>query len=234
MRNTGCQYCWLPICWIRYVAMPIPSRHAYTNRTLLRDQAFRNLRAAIVDGTLEPGERLNDAELCAWLGVSRTPVREALARLEQIGLVTVSPGRSTTVSALDVRAAAEAQAVAASMHELAAREAVAVLTNADLDAMTKANTRFAAALAADDIDGAIAGDDAFHDVFVHVYGNRRVMSVLDDVTPLLRRLERARFASLTGRSSVAQHAHIIELARAGDAEGAARANRENWLTLKPE
>lgn len=213
--------------------MPIPYRAAGTDRTLLRDQAFRTLRAAIVDGTLEPGERLNDAELCEWLGVSRTPVREAIARLEQIGLVSVRPGSSTTVSALDVRATVEAQAVAAAMHELAAREAVPVLTPADLDAMVAANDDFAAALAAGEVDAAIAADDAFHGVLVLRCGNRRVTSVLDDVTPLLRRMERSRFASLTGRSSVAQHAGIVELARAGDADGAARANRDNWLTLRP-
>lgn len=214
--------------------MPIPPRSAGTDRTLLRDQAFRALRAAIVDGTLEPGERLNDAELCEWLGVSRTPVREAIARLEQIGLVTVRPGSSTTVSPLDVRATVEAQSVAAAMHELAAREAVPVLAAADLDAMTGANVGFGQALAAGDVDAAITADDAFHGVFVRVCGNRRVTAVLDDVTPLLRRMERARFASLTGRASVAQHARIVELAAAGDAEGAARDNRENWLTLRPE
>ncbi|MEQ3552239.1 GntR family transcriptional regulator [Pseudonocardia nematodicida] len=213
--------------------MPIPSGAAGTDRTLLRDQAFRTLRTAIVDGTLEPGERLNDAEICEWLGVSRTPVREAVARLEQIGLVTVRPGSSTTVSALDVRATVEAQAVAAAMHELAAREAVPVLAPADLDAMVAANDGFAAALTAGEIDAAIAADDAFHGVLVRRCGNRRVTSVLDDVTPLLRRMERVRFSSLTGRSSVAQHARIVELARDGDADGAARANRDNWLTLRP-
>jgi DNA-binding GntR family transcriptional regulator len=214
--------------------MPIPSRSAGTDRSSLREQAFRTLRAAIVDGTLEPGERLNDAELSEWLGVSRTPIREAIARLEQIGLVAVRPGSSTTVSALDVRATVEAQAVAAAMHELAAREAVPVLGAADLDAMASANDTFAAALTGGDVDGAIAADDAFHGVFVRVCGNRRLAAVLDDVTPLLRRMERARFGSLSGRASVAQHARMIELARAGDAEGAARANRENWLTLRPE
>ncbi|MEJ2888863.1 GntR family transcriptional regulator [Actinomycetospora aeridis] len=214
--------------------MPIPCRSAGTDRSLLRDQAFRTLRAAIVDGTLEPGERLNDAELCAWLGVSRTPVREAVARLEQIGLVTVRPGSSTTVSPLDVRAAAEAQSVAAAMHELAAREAVPVLGDADLEAMTTTNDRFADALDSGDIEGAIDADGAFHAVLVDVAANSRLRAVLEDVTPLLRRMERARFGSLTGRASVAQHARIVELARAGDAEGAARANRENWLTLRPD
>ncbi|OLF12803.1 GntR family transcriptional regulator [Actinophytocola xinjiangensis] len=213
--------------------MPLPAG-GRAQRTLLRDQAFRALRHAIVDGTLRPGERLVDVELCAWLGVSRTPVREAIARLEQIGLVTVRPGSSTTVSPLDVRTAIEAQAVAAAMHELAAREAVPLLGEDHLSAMTEANERFRRALLATDPDAAIAADDAFHQVLVAVCGNRRVVSVLDEVTPLLRRMERARFSSLTGRASVAQHARIVELARAGDADAAARANRENWLTLRPE
>jgi DNA-binding GntR family transcriptional regulator len=200
----------------------------------LADSLRDELEQDIVTGALRPGERLDEQTLATRFGVSRTPIREAIARLEQIGLVAVRPGSSTTVSAFDVRATVEAQSVAAAMHELAAREAVPVLGAPDLEAMTSANDTFADALASGDVDGAIAADDAFHGVFVRVCGNRRLGAVLDDITPLLRRMERARFGSLTGRASVAQHARIIELARAGDAEGAARANRENWLTLRPE
>lgn len=57
--------------------------------------------------------------------------------------------------------------------------------------------------------------------------------ILDDVTPLLRRMERVRFASLSGRSSVAQHRSIIKHARAGNADEAALLTRQNWLTLQP-
>ena len=213
--------------------MPVPVDQAEPRRALLRDQVFGRLRAAIVDGTLEPGERLHDAELCAWLGVSRTPVREAMARLEQIGLVVVRPGSSTVVSPLDVRAARDAAAVAAALHELATREAVGVLTAAHLDAMTGANQQFADALGAGDVDGAIDADDAFHGVPVAVAANRTLATALAEVTPLLRRMERVRFGSLTGRSSVAQHHRIVELARAGDADGAGREARANWLTLTP-
>jgi DNA-binding GntR family transcriptional regulator len=68
---------------------------------------------------------------------------------------------------------------------------------------------------------------------VELAGNRLIAAILDDVTPLLRRMERARFAALAGRSSVAQHRSIVDLSRAGDAEGAAAAVRANWLTLRP-
>jgi DNA-binding GntR family transcriptional regulator len=213
--------------------MPVPVRSVPPNRTLLREHAFRALRAAIVDGTLTPGEKLVDTELCAWLGVSRTPVREALAHLEKTGLVQIEPGHRTVVAPLDARTAVEAQAVAAGMHELAARDAVPLLTEAHAAAMDEANADFAAALGRGDVDAAITADDAFHRVFVELAGNRMAAAILDDVTPLLRRMERARFAALAGRSSVAQHRSIVELARSGDAAGAAAVTRANWLTLRP-
>jgi DNA-binding GntR family transcriptional regulator len=199
---------------------------------LLRDDAFTAIRAAIVDGTLEPEERLVDAELSAWLGVSRTPIREALARLDAAGLVQTRPGRYTIVSPLDARSMKDAQAVAAAMHELAVREAVPVMTERHLSAMRIANERFALALRTADVDAAIASDDEFHGVAVDVCANGAVRSVLDQYTPLLRRMERIRFSSLTGRSSVSQHAKIVDLAERGDAEGAAREARLNWLTLQ--
>ena len=126
--------------------MPIPPADPGFDRTLLRDDVYRRLRDAIVDGTFEPGEQLKDLELAAWLGVSRTPVREALLRLAQSGLVLAQPGRSTAVSTLDSREIRDARDVVAAMHEVAVREAVAGLTEADLAAMRDANRRFAAAL----------------------------------------------------------------------------------------
>lgn len=214
--------------------MPVPRRDAEPKRQLLRDDAFTAIRAAIVDGTLEPEERLVDAELSAWLGVSRTPIREALARLDAAGLVQTRPGRYTIVSPLDARSMKDAQAVAAAMHELAVREAVPVMTEQHLSAMRIANERFALALRAADVDAAIAADDEFHAVAVDVCANAAVRSVLDQYTPLLRRMERIRFSSLTGRSSVSQHARIADLAAQGDAEGAAREARLNWLTLQSD
>jgi DNA-binding GntR family transcriptional regulator len=211
--------------------MPVPKKAVATRRQLLRDDAFTAIRSAIVDGTLEPEERLVDAELSAWLGVSRTPIREALARLEAAGLVQTRPGRYTMVSPLDVRAITDAQAVAAAMHELAVRDAVPMMTADHISAMRIANDRFALALRTGDVDEAIAADDAFHAVAVDLGGNLAVRSVLDQYTPLLRRMERARFASLVGRSSVVQHAEIADLAERGDADGAAREARLNWLTL---
>jgi DNA-binding GntR family transcriptional regulator len=72
--------------------MPIPAS-APVDRSLLRDGVYQRLRDAIVDGTFQPGEQLKDGELAEWLGVSRTPVREALLRLGGSGLVVALPGQ---------------------------------------------------------------------------------------------------------------------------------------------
>lgn len=99
--------------------------------------------------------------------------------------------------------------------------------------MRAANARFATALREDEVDAAVAADDAFHAVPVTACANQALSRVLEQFTPLLRRVEQLRFSSLSGRGSVAQHDRIIALCAAGDAEGAAAASRANWQTLAP-
>ena len=129
--------------------MPIPTE-ARPPRPLLRDDVLDRIRDAIVDGTLTPGEQVRDADLATWLGVSRTPVREALLELGRAGLVRSSPGRSTVVSPLESDDVRDAQRVVAAMHRLAVLTAVPRMTAVDLDRMRAANARFAAAHAAGD------------------------------------------------------------------------------------
>jgi len=97
--------------------------------------------------------------------------------------------------------------------------------------MRAANDTFAEALRSGDVVAAVAADDAFHRIPVDRAANDAIRAVLDQYTPVLRRVERIRFASMSGRDSVAQHARIITFAEAGDAEAAATETRLNWLTL---
>lgn len=212
--------------------MPVPSLAGVHKRPLLRDNVFESIRNAIVDGTFEPGERLKDSELEAWLGVSRTPIREALLRLERAGLVIALPGKSTIVAPFDLASTLSTQQVVAGLHELAARLAVPLLADHHVAAMEEANTRFGRALQESDVDAALAADDEFHAVLVAASGNPVLQELLEQTTPVLRRVERMRFASFAARESVAQHAEIIRFARLGDAEGAAKACRDNWLSLR--
>jgi DNA-binding GntR family transcriptional regulator len=211
--------------------MPVPKRKAEASRTLLRDQAYARLRDAILDGTLEPGEQLKDAEIAEWLGLSRTPIREALARLEEYGLVETAPNRYTRVTPLSAGDARDAFTVVAALHSLAASLGVPRVAESELAAMRKANEDFAAALRASDVDRALAADDRFHGVLVHASANREIARSLERLTPKVRRLERARFGSLAGRRSVKQHGQIIALCASGRTEEAAQAVRGNWLSL---
>lgn len=206
------------------ILMPVP-------RQTLREQVYATLLDAIVSGAMPPGSRLRDADLASELQVSRTPVREALQRLEDEGLVRTSPGSQTQVAPLLESDAAEAVPVVATLHALAARTAVPRFGAADLAALEAANSAFAAWLAAGNPSAALAADDAFHDVFVAAAGNGEVQRSLRRLLPRVRRLELARFGALAGRDSVTQHAAIIEAARAGRARGAADLVEENWLTL---
>jgi DNA-binding GntR family transcriptional regulator len=199
-------------------------------RLPLRDQAYATLLDAIVSGELAPGSRLRDQELAAEFGVSRTPIREALRRLEDEGLVQSVPGALTRVTPLDITDAREAVPVVAALHAVATREAVPRLTPDDLAALRAANASFAAALA-DDIRAALAADDAFHELFIRVAANGELQRSLDRLMPRVRRLELARFRSLTGRASVEHHEAIIAAAARGDAIAAAAQAEANWLSL---
>ncbi|MCU4671579.1 GntR family transcriptional regulator [Microbacterium fluvii] len=210
--------------------MPVPTE-TLPPRPLLRDDVYARLRDAIVDGTLAPDEQLRDGELAAWLGVSRTPVREALLELGRAGLVRATPGRSTVVAPLEERSIRDAQSVVAAMHALAVREAVPNLTAAHLDRMRAANAAFAAAQRAGDADAALRADEQFHAVALEAAGNAAVGAVIAQYEPVLHRAERLRFASHEGAASIARHERLIELCAAGDAEGAAAVAEHTWQSL---
>jgi len=140
--------------------MPVPQDRTPAPRQLLRDVAYDTLHAAILDGTLAPGEKLQDAQLGDWLKLSRTPIREALARLEEDGLVETYPQRFTRVAPLDRTQARDAFQLVAAIHGLAARLAVPHVTNETIQRLKAANRDFKAALIAPDVDGAIGAGRA--------------------------------------------------------------------------
>jgi DNA-binding GntR family transcriptional regulator len=213
--------------------MPIPSGGPAVDRSLLRDDVYRRLRDAIVDGTLLPGEQLRDGELAEWLGVSRTPVREALLRLGASGLVVALPGRSTRVSIIDPTAVRDARDVIAAMHELAVRQTTGRLGEDHIDRMRNANRRFAEAVDSGDVGAALDADEEVHRIPVTALGNKALETVLDQFDPLVRRAERLRF-STDGHASVELHSQLIELMAAGDVQGAASVAFNIWHTLPAE
>ncbi len=200
-------------------------------RRLLRETAYEAIRDAIVRGDISPGASVSNVELAERLGLSRAPVRDALARLAGEGLVETKPQSYTRVTRLVARDVRDAAAVVRAMHELAARTGVGALTAAQIEEMRACNRRFAAATRAGDVDAAMRADDELHDVLVRASGNRAVAATIERYTPLIRRLERRQFSRERARSSARRHDRLIDACAAGDVAEATRLTAEIWQAL---
>ena len=207
---------------------------APVRRTLLRDAAYQAIRDAIINGAIKPGATVSNAALADRLGLSRAPVRDALARLADEGLIETKPQSYTRVTDVDPRDVRDAAVVVRAMHELATRAAVPRLTPDDIDTMRAANRRFDAATRDRDIGAAMAADDDLHDVLVRRCGNKAVAATIERYTPLIRRLEWQRFSQETARRSVALHDALIAACATGDTGQAAYVTREIWQSLVEE
>jgi DNA-binding GntR family transcriptional regulator len=199
---------------------------------LLRDTAYEAIRDAIVRGDIPPGAAMSNAAVAEQLGLSRAPVRDALARLAAEGLVETKPQSYTRVTPLVPKEVRDAAAVVGVLHELATRTAVPLLTAAHLDAMREANRRFEVATGAGNVDAAMDSDDELHGVLVDVCGNRAVAATIGRYTPLIRRLERRQFSPARARRSVRRHDELIAACAAGDVDEAIQVTRRIWRSLE--
>lgn len=197
----------------------------------MREAAYRAIRQAIVTGDLAPGDVLRDAELADRLGLSKAPVRDALQQLAANGLVETKPQSYTRVTPLVMRDVRDAVAVVRAMHELATREAVPALTNEHLVAMRAANRRFGAAVRAGDVDAALAADEELHGVLVTVAGNRAAAATIDRYSPIIERVERRKFGSLSGYRSIHAHDELISRCVERDPAGAVAVTGAIWSAL---
>jgi len=198
----------------------------------MSDEAYDRILDAIVTGELVPGERIKDTELAERLGLSRTPVREALNRLVDTGLVEAKPGVYTRITTLNRQDAARTLSVLRALDELAVVTAAPLLSKADLELMTAINEEFAAAVSRDDIRGALDADDRFHRVPVIAADNPLLGRIVDQLHPQIHRILYRKFSTLFGgEDTVHHHSNLIAVLAAGDAEGAAKRSSEHWVQL---
>jgi DNA-binding GntR family transcriptional regulator len=170
--------------------------------------------------------------LAEQLGVSRTPVREALRRLEDEGLVETERNAYTRVAPVRPDRIADAFPVVASLHGLATRLGVSALSKADIGRMERFDVERTQALRSGDVLAAIAADDRFHGVLLTASRNAEIERVLARVMPHIRRLDLLHFEALTHDGEAAgDHAAILDACRAGDAWEAARLVEANFLRL---
>ncbi|MEV0775847.1 GntR family transcriptional regulator [Streptomyces sp. NPDC050433] len=202
------------------------------SRRLLSDEVFQRMRDSIVRGDLLPGEKVKDGELAERLGLSRTPVREALARLADIGLVEAKPGVYTRITTLNRRDVEKALAVLRSLDRLAVETAVPVMTEQDLRRMREANRDFEHAVAANDTAAALAADDRFHAVPLTAADNPVLSRIVEQLHPQIHRILYRKFSTLLGgRNTIEHHAQLVEVCATGDARAAAELSAQHWSEL---
>ncbi len=209
--------------------MPIPDAAAAIPRSLARAEVYRTLKQWIVDLTLAPGEIIRDHDLAERLGVSRTPVREALRQLEDEGLIVTSFHKWTKVAPADLNEVQNLYPVVAALEAAAVRLAMPHLSNEDFARLGQANLVMAKAIKRRDSPAATEADMAFHALLVERSGNQEIARILDSLRPRIQRIELAYFGNQpVALQSAADHDEILDALRRGDADAACAAMQRNW------
>lgn len=201
----------------------------------LRDVVFNTLRGAILNGQLKPGERLMEVHLAAKLGVSRTPIREAIRKLELEGLVVMMPRKGAEVAKISEKSLKDVLEVRRALDALTAELACERITDEQLDRLKTAAKLFEDATKEvknkgtakdtkdkDATELAIA-DVSFHDILIEATGNSRLKSLVNN---LAEQMYRYRFVYLMDDSIhanlIEEHKNIYEAVLKRDAEEAAK------------
>jgi DNA-binding GntR family transcriptional regulator len=209
--------------------MPLPNLPPNLSRTLAREEVYLCLRDWIVQGILQPEETLHDQDIATRLGVSRTPIREALLRLAMDGFVETAHNRWTRVAPLDLRHADELYPIIESLDVYALERSGPNLMNEDLKCLEDANEGLQQALERHDAVAAVAADNAFHHVWIKQVRNRELTAILDQLKLKLRRIELAYFnVEERTQHSLAEHARVIQALRAQQWAEAVVALHQNW------
>ena len=170
----------------------------------LRDVVFNTLRQAILTGDLKPGERLMEIHLANKLGVSRTPIREAIRKLELEGLVTMIPRRGAEVAQITEKSMNDVLEVRRAMDALSIELACERITNEEIECLKIACEKFEEAVITKDVKMIAQADVALHDIIVKATGNQRLVQL---VFNLSEQMYRYRFEYIKDAS---QHERLIE------------------------
>lgn len=146
----------------------------------LRDVVFNTLRQAILKGELKPGERLMEIQLANKLGVSRTPVREAIRKLELEGLVLMIPRKGAEVAEITEKSLKDVLEVRKALEELAVQLACERITKEEVDELAKAGEDFKKVMKSEDITEIAEADVRFHDIIYMATDNQKLIALLNN------------------------------------------------------
>lgn len=184
----------------------------------LRRRASDALRSAIVEGRLQPGDRLKEVELAEQLGISRAPVREALRQLEHEGLVASSPYRATEVLGVSQDEIAEVLVpIRLTLESFAFRKALPLLTDADFRVLEQLVERMRAAGMRGDVDELAADDVRFHELVIERSGQPHCLQIWRSIEPRVRAYFRRDAPAHPRPEELAdEHRELLEALRARD------------------
>lgn len=190
----------------------------------LRDVVFKTLRQAILTGELKPGERLMEIHLANRLGVSRTPIREAIRMLELEGLVTMIPRKGAEVSRISKQDISDVLEVRASLDALAVRLCCERITEEEIQKLEEAVKSFSEAVDSGDLTAVAQADVDYHDIIVNASKNKRLVQM---VFNLAERVYRYRLEYIKDKSShenlIKEHQEILDFIKKKDAANAEKA-----------
>ncbi len=170
----------------------------------LRDVVFNTLRDEILYGKLKPGERLMEIAISERLGVSRTPVREAIRRLEQEGLVDMFPRRGAQVSGVTEKRLADALEARKTLETFTVNAACSRITKKQLEKLREANLAFEKSAKQEDAAKTAEADERFHNIIIEAAGNEMIADTLNN---LKEQLFRYRYEYL---KDVKEFSHLVE------------------------
>lgn len=147
----------------------------------LRDVVFQTLRTAILRGDLKPGERLMELQLAEQLGVSRTPVREAIRMLEQEGLAKTTPRKGAQVAGMTEKDMEDVLMIRESLEELAARISCDKITPDELDDLKVAMETFEKKTKNGSVEEMAEADVVFHDIIYNAADNQKLLFLLGNL-----------------------------------------------------
>jgi DNA-binding GntR family transcriptional regulator len=217
----------------------VPSVYgALSERRTMTDAVYEQLKTAIVELRIPPGAPLREAEIAQGLSVSKTPVREALGRLEQDGLVTLNSFRSALVTEYTARDLQEIYELREIIEVAAARAAAESMTDkglADLGRIASECVRLNAKGGGGDAPELVQLISEFDTVLYEEVRNRRIRAILENLAAHLARIGRLT-TEIPGRidASVREHAQIYEAIERRDPENASRFMREHIRSVRDD
>jgi DNA-binding GntR family transcriptional regulator len=211
--------------------LPIPKDFVTPTRISAKERAYTQIQRWIIEGTLHPGEKINDAELAEALGVSRTPVREALQLLEYQGLIEMRPGRDTRVTLVEKEQIFDIYPILASLHALAAERFLQVVQPHHIEELRRLNREFAEKIAENQLFEAMELDEEFHNVVVEGAQNPYLSSFSSTLQLHIKRFKYLFLKHAKGAmdASVAEHDAMIDALVKKDREALIHATKRNWL-----